>query len=344
MVRQKRILIVRQDRIGDVVVSTSIPRAIKKQWTDSYVAVLVSSYTKDIYLNNPYVDDIIIYEDVPFKSINNFVKRVKEIRRNKFTHALMLLPSKRINYLLFLSGIRKRIGVGEKFYQFITFVKGVSRHKYIPLRHEADYCMDLARRIGIKSNDYAPKIYLSETEKNYVKETRFRLLGENKIIVGIHSSNGHSAPNLPVRTYLQLIKRLQNTNRFKIVVTDNIVPPEMQNLEGVEYPNDGSDLRNSILNFAALDILISSSTGPMHIAAALGIKTLSMFCPLPACSPKLWGPLGNDNTIILPEENYCNINCKNHPKDCTFEGNGGISIGKILFALNSVAEEYKKSA
>ncbi|MHB8852723.1 MAG: glycosyltransferase family 9 protein [Ignavibacteriaceae bacterium] len=48
MVRQKRILIVRQGRIGDVVVSTSIPSAIKKQWTDSYVAVLVSSYTREI--------------------------------------------------------------------------------------------------------------------------------------------------------------------------------------------------------------------------------------------------------------------------------------------------------
>ncbi|MHB8578992.1 MAG: glycosyltransferase family 9 protein [Ignavibacteriaceae bacterium] len=344
MASQKRILIVRQDRIGDVVVSTAIPCAIKKQWKDSYVAVLVSNYTKDIYLNNPYVDNIIIYEDVPFKSINSFFKRVKEIRSNKFTHALMLLPSKRINYLLFLSGIRNRIGVGEKFYQFITFAKGVSRHKYIPLRHEADYCMDLARRIGIKSNDYAPRIYLSEPEKNYVKETRSRLLSENKIIAGVHSSNGHSAPNLPVNTYLLFIKRLQNTNRFKIVVTDNIVPQELQNLEGVEYPNEGSSLRNSILNLATLDVLISSSTGPMHIAAALGIKTVSMFCPLPACSPKLWGPLGNDNTIILPEENYCKINCKNHPKECTFEGNGGISIGKILFSLNSLAEEYKKSA
>lgn len=344
MAKQYRILIVRQDRIGDVVVSTSMPYAIKKQWPDSYVAVLVSSYTKDIYLNNPYVDKIIIYEDTPFQSIRNFLNQAKKIRNYKFTHALMLLPSERINYLLFFSGIKKRIGVGEKLYQFITFTKGVSRHKYIPLRHEADYCMDLARKIGVKSDEYVPKIYLSDSEKNMLKEIRLKLEENNKIIVGIHSSNGNSAPNLDIKTYKNLIKRLQNTNQFKVIVTDNIVSEELQNLNGVEYPNVGLDLRNSILNFAALDILISSSTGPMHIAAALGIKTLSMFCPLPACSPKLWGPIGNDSKIILPDENYCKISCKDNPKDCTFEKQGGITIGKILYELNSFVKEYKKTA
>ena len=71
--RQKRILIVRQDRIGDVVLSTPIPRAIKNQWPDSFIAVLVNNYTKDVYINNPYVDKIIIYDDIPLTGLDNFI-------------------------------------------------------------------------------------------------------------------------------------------------------------------------------------------------------------------------------------------------------------------------------
>ena len=346
--KQKRILIVRQDRIGDVVLSTPISKAIKKQWPGCFLAVLVRNYTKPIYLNNPYVDEIIVSEDIDWKGIGGFLKKIKFIRKFKFTHAIMLLPSERINYLLFFAGIKIRVGVGYKFFQFITFVKGVSRHKYIPLKHEADYCMDLARKIGVESNDINTEIFLTDKEKEEVKIIRHKLSDKNKIVIGIHSTNGNSAPNLNEDDYLQLIKMLQQTNCFKIVITDNSIPIKLQNIEDVEYPNIESDLRKTILNISALDCLISSSTGPMHIAAALKVKTISLFCPLTACSPQLWGPSGNVNKIILPEENYCSIKCPGDPKICTFEGESELMIRNIknslkeLFADNKCLDSIKK--
>lgn len=339
--KQRRILIVRQDRVGDVIVTTAIPREIKKQWPDSYIAVLVSFYTKDIYLNNPYVDEIITNEDLQWKGAREFFSRVFYIRRFKFTHALMLLPSESLNYLLFLSGIRHRYGVGYKFYQFITFVKGISRHKYIPLRHEADYCMDLARAIGIKSSNIIPEIYLSGEEKEKVRNTRKYFTKDGKIAAGIHSTSGKSSPNISVSSYLRIIKELQRTGLYKIVITDNNVPELLQNLEGVAYPNRNSPLRESILNLAALDFLVSASTGPMHIAAALGVNTISMFCTLTACSPTLWGPLGNDSIIITPDDNYCGNKCSGDPKSCMFENEGGIEIQKIIDSINHVSKKIR---
>jgi heptosyltransferase-2 len=76
----------------------------------------------------------------------------------------------------------------------------------------------------------------------------------------------------------------------------------------------------------------------MHIAAALKVKTLSMFCPLTACSPKLWGPLGNECTIILPESNYCEVNCSGDPKKCTFSGSRGIGVSKVLDEAVKIVE------
>jgi heptosyltransferase-2 len=67
----------------------------------------------------------------------------------------------------------------------------------------------------------------------------------------------------------------------------------------------------------------------MHICSALKVKTVSLFCPLTACSPKLWGPLGNESTVILPTEGYCQTKCPGDPKKCTFTGDGGIEVNRV---------------
>ena len=334
--KQKRILIVRSDRIGDVILSTPIPRELKKTFPGSFIAVLVRPYTRDIYINNPNVDKIILLDES--KSVKSFFNIAGELRKYKFTHALLLLPTEQLNYILVAAGIFYRIGVGHKFYQFITFTRYVNRKKYIPLRHEADYCMDLARKIGVKGNDLSTEIYLTEEEKRKVIVHRNNLLDGKKILIGVHSTCGNSAPNWNSAEYCKLILKLQSLENVRVVVTDNIIPQEIVGINGVYYPNINVNLRESFITFSSLDMLISSSTGPMHIAAALKVKTLSMFCPLTACSPKLWGPLGNDSRIILPESNYCEMNCPGDPKKCTFSGEGGISVSKVLDEAVKIVE------
>jgi len=333
--KQKRILISRPDRVGDVVLSTPIPREFKKTFPRSYVAVLVRSYTKDIFLNNPFVDEVIIADEFLSGSKKNFLKWVREIRKFKFTHALMLLPNERINYLLFFAGIKTRVGVGHKLFQLITGVKSVSRNKYIPLRHEADYCMDLARKIGVENADITPKIYLSDEEKEKLDEKRKSLLGEKKYLIGIHSTSGNSAPNWTPDYYADLIKLLTQKNELQIVCTDQKVPEIIFNTPGIKFPEEVLSIRE----FGIFDLLVSASTGPMHVCAAIGIKTVSIFCPLTACSPKLWGPLGNESIVVMPEENYCQTKCPGDPKVCTFNGEGGISPEKVYKAILKLLPE-----
>jgi len=326
----KRILIVRPDRIGDVVLSTPVPREIKKTYPDSFVAVMLRKYTKAVYENNPYVDQIILIDDYDDGSMESFWKKVDEVRSYKFTHSLTLLPTERLNYMLFFAGIPYRVGVGHKLYQFITFTKYVSRNKYIPLRHEADYCMDLARKIGVVSNNLETEIFLTEDEKYKSSELRTKLLNKKKYLVGIHTTSGNSAPNWTANSYKKLIDGLQKIETIQIIVTDNQITESQFNVNEKYFPNIGKSLRESFITFNAVDLLISASTGPMHICAALKVKTLALFCPLTACSPKLWGPLGNESKIILPSEEYCSNKCPGDPKKCTFEGDGGINEEQVL--------------
>jgi ADP-heptose:LPS heptosyltransferase len=329
-----RFLISRIDRIGDVVLSTPVPREIKKNFPNSFVSVLVKNYTKDIYFNNPYVDSLITYDNED-GSKKQFWQLRNEIKKLNFSHSFMLLPDERLNYELFLAGIPLRFGVGHKVYQFLTFTKYVNRKKYKKLRHEADYCLDMLRRINVKVSDINPEIFLTEEEKKKASIFKAELSENHKKIVGINISSGNSAPNLGVDEYKKLINELSKIKAFQIVVMDKEVPALVDNFDGVIYPNRGSNLRSSIINFSALDLLVSNSTGPMHIAAALKVPTISLFCPLTACSPNRWGPLGNLSDIILPTQIYCESQCPIDPKKCDYSNEGGLRANYILNRFNS---------
>lgn len=329
---QLRILICRPDRIGDVVLSTHLSREIKQAKPDSFVTMLVREETKDIFSGNPNVDEIITLNENG--SQKNFWHLVSEIRKYNFTHAFMLLPNERINWILFFSMIPIRIGVGHKLYQFLSLSRYVDRKKYIENRHEADYCSDMLCKIGIKPKSIEPEIFLSQKENSEVKQ--FKTSFRGKRLVGVNSTSGGSTANLPVHEYYLLIKKLLEDATLQVVVTDYTVPKEIDEIPRVLYTVKNTSLRKLITTIASLDALISASTGPMHIASALKIPTLSVFCPLPACSPSLWGPLGNKSTLVLPEKDYCSNKCPGDPKKCFFEGNGGIDHIKIIHSLNRI--------
>lgn len=332
-----RILIIRIDRIGDVVLTTAMPREIKKNYPNAFIAVMVRSYTKDIYLNNPYIDEIIIADDFLNSSFSNIFEKANLLRKYRFTHSFLILPNEKLNYILFFSGIKNRFGTGYKFYQFITGVKGLSRNKYIPLRHEADYCMDFVRALDIETDDLSSEIYLTDVEKEKSLTNKAKLLGnnKNKKLIGVHLTNGNSAPNWKVENYLKLIDVLKKNDKYVICITDNNIPKELNDYNDLVLINKNLSLRESIINFSMLDLLISSSTGPLHLAAALKVKTVSLFCPMTACSPKLWKPMGNKSIELLPEDNYCKTNCPKDPKKCYYKDDG-ISIDRLLNAIDEI--------
>ncbi len=341
--KQKRILIIRPDRVGDVVLATPLIRELRKTFPGAFIAVLVRPYTKDVLLNNSNIDEIIIddYEGKD-KGWAGFWRQVFKLRRYKFNIALHLLPTQRHAWMTFFAGIKTRVNVGIRLYGVLTFMKYVSRNKYIPLRHEADYSLDLGRKIGVKSENIEPEIFLSDEEIELAK----KLIPKNddEIIIGINPLSGRSAPNWELDKYVELTKKILDEipsaklyinlhNDFKAKEKFEKLKSERINLL---IPNS---LRELILYTSRFDVLISPSTGTMHIASALKVPTVSMFCPLPACSPKLWGPLGNKHEIVLPPENYCKVKCPGDPHICTFAE--GIEVTDVLKAIFKILGEEK---
>lgn len=328
--RPRRILLIRQDRLGDVVLSTALPREIRRRWPDAGVSVMVRPYAAAVYANNPHVDEILL-DDPPVEATarrRSFWRLVAELRRRRFSHALMLLPQKRYNYACFCAGIPVRVGVGAILYHLITGTRFVMRHKYRENRHEADFSMDLARKVGVQGGDFTPEIHLDAQERERVDELRAEMAGARPL-VGVHVGSGGSAPNWTPEVYREFIEDLSRNSDTVIAVTDDRVPPEVDGIPGVLYPNRDRDLRGAMLHFAALDLLVSASTGPMHVCGALGVATLSLFCPLDSCAPERWRPLGNDAEILLPEPAFCANRCPGDPHLCRFEGSSRLGIESV---------------
>ncbi len=348
MAQHNRILIVRTDRIGDVVLATPLIRALRETFPYAFIAAMVRPYTKDVLANNPHLSEILV-DDVEGerKGYRGFWKQVQNLRMYQFDTALLLLPTERAAWMLFFAGIKTRIGVGRKFYEVITFMKSVDRHGYKPLRHEADYCLDLGKAIGVKDVFLKPEILLTADERQHgMKILQDAGVRKNDLIIGIHPGSGGSSPNWRIEKYVELAEKILQEHRAKIVITgDRHEKYFSEHFQKIRSPHlidliGELTLRELIAVISHYTCLFSPSTGPMHIAAALGVPTVSIFCPLPACSPMLWGPLGNYTKVILPPEDFCQNRCPVDPKICTLEE---ISVGTALRSTQLLVKEIRKS-
>ncbi len=303
---------------------------------------MVHSSNAPLLEKNPHINEILT--DNPEQNDagrEGFWKQVKRLRVLKFDVGLMPFPRERHAWMMFLAGIPTRIGVGYKLYQMLTFTKSVNRHKYVPLRHEADYMLDLGLKIGITSRETTPEIFITKDERERARENLLSLgIPFNKPVIGINPISRSSSPNWKPEKYFQLIERL--ILRFSVVI--NLGPFEIQQrslFESLEQNGVvilSQQLREHMASISQLDVLISSSTGSMHIAAALRVPTVSLFCPLTACSPQLWGPLGNRSEVILPGPEYCQTRCPGDPKICPLDD---IEVPAVIQRVETILSEKK---
>lgn len=306
MITPSRILVSRTDRMGDVLLATPVLTAIKKKFPNCFLVMLVNTYTKEIIEGNPNVDEIIIYE--PKETVSSLTEKLKSC---KFDTAVILYPRWYIALACYLAGIKNRIGVGYRWYSFLLN-KRVYIHRSKVEKHELEYNFDLLELLDIKMQREMPFIVYGEKEKQFAK----KILENNKIklsdkIIAMHPDSGKSAENWSTQNYAKLADALQNKG-FKLVVSgtksDKTIADEMISQMNAKPPILLGE--TSIKQLAALleycKLFISSSTGPMHLAATVGTPTLSFFPNARVRSPKRWGPWGNKHIVLQPKDDNMN--------------------------------------
>lgn len=314
---------------------TPLVREIKKTFPDSFIATLTQPNTTAILENNPNIDKIIT-DDLKEES---YKKVIEEIKKYKFTDGLLVLPTERAAYQMFRAGVKNRIGVGKKLYEVITFMKSVSRNNYIPLRHEADYCMDMARKIGVVTDNIQPEIFVTDEEKNWVKEF-YRNCGikDDTFKIILHTGSKNSAPNWSEEKYLEMLKKILKkfpSEDYIIILTALEMTDDFK--EKVKKLNDKkiidiskkiTNLRELIKVISGIDLMLCSSTGPIHLADALDIKCVGWHCHRNVNSATHWGVLNKKSINLEVTKEYCDSHCSKDKNICKFED--GISVEEVL--------------
>ena len=311
MINPKNILLVRTDRIGDVVLSLPLAEEIKKAFPECRISFLVKAYTLDLVKDHPYIDEVLTLDETD-KSPNIF-SNVKKIKSKNFDSCVVVYPTFKIAFLLFLSGIKNRIGTGYRSYSFF-FTKKIYEHRKYAEKHELQYNLNLLKVFGIEKqlNLGEAEFHLQISKAGKADVEQFFLekkIDEHRPVIIVHPGSGGSAVDLPLSRMKELV---QNLLELKVSVFITGSSNEREICQSLVLNENTINVagRFSLASLIALidksSIFISNSTGPLHIAAALGKYVVGFYPRIDACSVRRWGPFTENKVIYEPV-----INCQN---------------------------------
>lgn len=336
----KNILIVRTDRIGDVVLSLPLAAILKKHIPGVRVSFLVREYTAPLVKNNKFVDEVIILSE---KNRNTQITQNIVALKDKFDACIVAFPTYLIVLILFLSRIKIRIGSGYRWYSFLLNKK-VYEHRKYGERHELEYNVRLLQQLGINEEvnpenvDFGIPVDQSTAEKVKSKLVALGWNGEKELVI-VHPGSGGSAIDLPEEKMKLLVKNISDEIDSVLLITGSQTEEELCNSYVVSKKVINTagifNLEELIALISSTNILIANSTGPIHIAAALGKDVIGFYPKFAAVSPKRWGPYTSKAKIFQPtvcdgecsRERCQKLNCMN-----------SIEIDKVFSAVKEILE------
>lgn len=311
----QNILIVRTDRIGDVVLSLPLATIIKHKYPNANISFLLKNYTRDLLYNHPAVDKVLILEEKNGKVI--FWKNIKKIKAENLDTCLILYPTFKISLMLFLSKIKNRIGTGYRWYS-IFFNKKIYEHRKYGEKHELEYNLNMLEKIAIDPEkaraNVSFDIQIDKNSKQKVESILKRVsYKESSPTIIIHPGSGGSAIDLPILKMKLLTERLAHELNINLIITGskneiNICNEISNSNKEVINLTGELNLRELIALIDKADILVANSTGPIHIAGALNKFVIGFYPLIPSCSPTRWAPFTNRKRIFTPDLD-CKGNC-----------------------------------
>jgi ADP-heptose:LPS heptosyltransferase len=303
-----RILIVRPDRLGDVILSTPVIDAVRKNFPESKIGVLVRQSVAPLLQSHPSVDWVLTYRPkTDHARFSGLLKLSDEIQRKNFGCAIVLQAQFTPSAAVWMAGVPIRIGPLSKWYSRWLYNEGLRQHRSESDRNEADYNLELAARAWGGSTptreEFPVRVTIEPLTLEYTRKwlANSGLPNEGKRFVAIHPGMGGSARNWPIERYEELIQRLVSES-IPVVVTmgpaDHALllrlrskfTAEIQNHHVVLFEGEGQPVTVLGGVLAQASVVVAPSTGPLHLAAALGRPTVGFYPPIRVQSAKRWGP------------------------------------------------------
>lgn len=312
----KKILVVRNDKIGDFMVCFPAFAMLKQSMPNVEITALVPSYTAPLAELCPSIDNVII--DTPNKKDNTEFNRVLQAVKNAQFDAVICFVSDWYNAkLTWKSGIKHRLAPATKVFQFL-YNQRLTQRRSQSAKAESEYNLDLARAFLQKHHIAAvePKPPYLQFSENEIALQKAKLAKNLQISIAckwlfVHASTGGSATSLSIEQYTQMLNCIAAETNCEIVLTAGKGESEKAHqlaakitaTKAVVYDkNDG--LQDFTRSIACADLFIAGSTGPLHIAGALNVPTIGFYPSRLSALPRRWRPINAEgkHLAFMPPE------------------------------------------
>ncbi len=302
-----RILLVRTDRMGDLILSTPAIRAVRAAYPHAHVALMVQPAMRLLVEGHPSLDEVITLDkDGRHRGWAGTLALARELRARRFDLAIILHTTTRVVLLTWLAGVPRRVGYARRLGWLLT--RRRSYEKRFGERHELDYTLDLVRLAGIPAKDRTLEIAWAAAGQAPVEAwlAREGVRPEEPLIV-LHPGASCRSKRWPAERFAAVADRLPAARprapRIAVVVgpgdatlahtvqqsakTPLLIPPAPFTLAELPW----------LLRRARC--LISNDSGPVHLACAAGTPVVAIFGRWGGgLSPTRWGPTGARSAVL----------------------------------------------
>ena len=289
----QNILIFSFSHIGDAVLSTAVIPPLQEHFTDAKINVLAGPKACEVFQGDVRVNEVIIYDNRDVHAgLRGKTRLIKELKDRNFDLVIDLRDS---FWSRFIGVSRWGIPLLQRFSSSYKNSHAVNRYLSIPGAH------------GVRTEDAAPRFYLSDSEKQLADDFLSRNdVSDHDLIIGIHPGGGWSYKLWPVERFAALGDLLSQKYGAKVLVFAGPDEASLQDqlvnsmkLPPIPVKNIG--LRETAALIQRCHLYIGNDTGPMHIAAALGTRVVAIFGPTDANRS---GPYG-DKHVVIAEKVEC---------------------------------------
>ncbi|MFQ5498324.1 MAG: glycosyltransferase family 9 protein [Candidatus Zixiibacteriota bacterium] len=313
-----RILVSRTDRLGDLILALPFAATLKARYPECSVEVLASLYASPILENNNSVDRIVRVQNDQLVSNKAYKKDLlHRIKMSEYRIVVALYPEKHVCQLFYKAGIPIRVGTAGRFHS-VYFSHHLLHSRKSNRRHEYEYNLEFLRFFRGGEIVEQPTVYPLERELHNARRI-LREAGVAERFVVLHPGSGGSAERWPVERFIELYDRLRLSGVGVVVSGSEREGTMIRQLIGdrpdplMEITGE-TDLRTLAAVLSLANIVVANSTGPLHLASAVGTRVVGLYPGRRVMSPNRWGPLGPENRVIQPSSTDCQ--CPPHQCRC----------------------------
>lgn len=316
-------LVSRTDAIGDVVLTLPACGRLHQLFPGCRVVLIGRSYTAAVAAACPWVDDFLNLDEVQRLPEAAQIAALRQFGAAAIIH---VFPNRLLARLAQKARIPIRIGTRNRWRHWLTCNRLVAlSRRHSPL-HEAQLNLQLLRPLGGALETPLPAVVplvrleacepLAEAWQHLLAQRR-----AGQLNVVLHPRSRGSAREWGLANFGRLAQLLHQAGH-RVFVTGTAA--EGEELVGWRRENAAflaADLTGQlslpqfIAFITAADGLVAGSTGPLHLAAALGRHALGLYPPIRPMHPGRWAPLGPHAEYLVFDKPACQ-DCRAQPAAC----------------------------